>query len=245
MLTYLQFHLIFILPPIVLLWWAGGWHPSRRFRIGMVLITAVAVLYTTPWDNYLIARDVWWYGPDTVLFRIGYAPIGEYLFFALQPVLTGLWLSRIAPDMRFRVGDFARRPRVAGAAAAVALTITGIVLLQWEWGLYLGAILVWALPLIGVQWAVGGGYLWRQRRALLTAFIPPTLYLWAVDAIAIYMGIWQISTVRATGLRVGWFPIEEAIFFMVTNALVIAGVTLFVWVCDLWGWLEPTQPQGG
>jgi hypothetical protein len=42
---------------------------------------------------------------------------------------------------------------------------------------------------------------------------------------------------------VGWFPIEEAVFFMVTNALVIAGVTLFVWVCDMWGWLESPRPQ--
>jgi hypothetical protein len=24
---------------------------------------------------------------------------------------------------------------------------------------------------------------------------------------------------------------------------VIAGVTLFVWVCDMWGWLDPPRPQ--
>ena len=60
-------------------------------------ICVVALVYTTPWDNYLVATRVWWYHPELVTgFVIGWVPIEEYTFFILQPILTGLWLVFLA-----------------------------------------------------------------------------------------------------------------------------------------------------
>ena len=57
-MTYLQFLLLFLLLPIVFLatWqkvWGGRSPGGVYFRIG--IIAAIALLYTTPWDNYVIA----------------------------------------------------------------------------------------------------------------------------------------------------------------------------------------------
>ena len=104
-LTYLQFHLLFLVPPLLVLaaatrWGSGTpdgtprlWGYDAR-GIGIALMAAAAFVYTTPWDNYLISVGAWGYGEGTVLFRVGYVPFGEYLFFVVQPVLTALWLYR-------------------------------------------------------------------------------------------------------------------------------------------------------
>jgi lycopene cyclase domain-containing protein len=53
----------------------------------------IAVVYTTPWDNYLVATGVWWYDPQLVTgLVLGWVPIEEYTFFIVQPILAGLWL---------------------------------------------------------------------------------------------------------------------------------------------------------
>jgi len=59
---------------------------------GVAADCPAGAVYTTPWDNYLIWRDVWHYGTDRVVGTIGYVPVEEYLFFLLQPILTGFWL---------------------------------------------------------------------------------------------------------------------------------------------------------
>ena len=98
-MSYLEFHLYLILPPILLmavslpqtLYQIGG----KRAQWALPLIAVVAFSYTTPWDNYLVANNVWWYGENRVLATIGYVPIEEYLFFVLQPILTGLFLFHV------------------------------------------------------------------------------------------------------------------------------------------------------
>jgi lycopene cyclase domain-containing protein len=96
-LTYLQFHAALVLPAVAALLaaaavsrpraggrtvWAVGGH---RYWVGVAVVTAVAVGYTAPWDSYLIARGVWRYGEGRTALRLGRAPVGEYLFFVLQP----------------------------------------------------------------------------------------------------------------------------------------------------------------
>ncbi|MDS0297585.1 lycopene cyclase domain-containing protein [Halogeometricum sp. S1BR25-6] len=98
-LTYLGFHAVFVLPPLAVL---GLVVYRRRDRIaardwrvravGAAVLAAIALVYTTPWDNYLIARGVWWYGEGTVAATLWRAPVEEYLFFVLQPVVVALWL---------------------------------------------------------------------------------------------------------------------------------------------------------
>jgi lycopene cyclase domain-containing protein len=237
-MTYLTFHLVFTVPPIVAmaillrrpLAGVGGW----RARSAIPLLTIIAFTYTTPWDNYLVAREVWWYGPDRVLATLGHVPVEEYAFFILQPILTGLFLFHLlsrAPGMdgaadRSRTSD----PAWWGAGFWLTCTAAGgaLLLSSWAPGLYMGLIVAWASPVLAGMWLYDGEMLWAMRRTLLFAVGIPTLYLWIADAIAIHLGIWTISPDYTLGLAAFGLPIEEATFFLMTNLLVVKGILLLL-----------------
>ncbi|WP_331234567.1 lycopene cyclase domain-containing protein [Natronorarus salvus] len=236
-LTYLQFHLLFVLPPIALVlaltfrregvWWGRG--PLS----GLAVILVLAVTYTTPWDNLLIAEGVWWYGEGTTLFTVWYAPIEEYLFFVLQPILTALVLFQF-PEVRERSLRIGGRTRAIGVLAGLAVGGVGLVLLANTPTFYMGAILVWAGPILAIQWGFGWPYLWAVRRSVALAIALPTLYLWAIDRIAIGLGIWVISDTHTVGLSLLGLPVEEALFFLVTNVFVVQGIVLYLWTLERW-----------
>ncbi|MEZ3144885.1 lycopene cyclase domain-containing protein [Halobaculum sp. MBLA0143] len=238
-LPYLLFHVLFVLPPLALVIARRPQLTARRrllSTVGISLMATVAFLYTTPWDNLLIERGVWWYGDGAVFVRFWAAPLGEYLFFVLQTVLMGVWLYHVDFDPTPEDADFRAWPRVVGALAWLGLAGVGAVLLlafgeRWT---YLGAILVWAAPIVALQWAVGGGYLLRIWRTWGVAVGVPTLYLWAVDRVAIGIGIWVISDEFSSGFELFGLPVEEAVFFLVTNLLVVYGLVLFEWVMARW-----------
>ncbi len=280
-MSYLAFHATFILPPIALLAATSlaRHRVGRRPAVCIAVVAAIALAYTTPWDNYLVGRGIWSYGEDRVLATIGYVPVEEYLFFALQPVLTGLWLFHVLARERGRAADrwagptsdrptgtasvppaaMHREPGVEpgvgtgrpaslpdhgptvgtpmeaapaargfGAIACLGLAGVGALLLRHEAGTYLGLILLWAAPVLAAQWAYAGAAIWAQRRAWLLGSLVPTLYLWAADAAAIRLGIWSIAGPTTTGVRLLWLPLEEAIFFLATNLMVVQGMLLFL-----------------
>jgi putative membrane protein len=67
---------------------------TRSLKSLWVFLAIVALLYTTPWDNYLVANHIWTYPPERVWgIRLGWVPLEEYLFFVLQTTLTTLWLE--------------------------------------------------------------------------------------------------------------------------------------------------------
>lgn len=232
-MSYFAFHLVFTLPPILLLALVqrqplagiGGF----RAWLGLPLIVLLALVYTTPWDNYLIWRDVWHYGTGRVVGTIGYVPVEEYLFFLLQPILTGLWLYWLLPRISEPVEqEHSTGVQTSGTLLWIVLSIVGALMLQWDRSVYLGLILVWAGPVLALQWAVGGQQLWAMRRTWLTGTLIPTLYLWCADRFAIRQGIWSISDVYTTGFELLGLPIEEATFFLVTNLLVTQGLLLLL-----------------
>lgn len=247
-LTYLGFHLVFILPPLAVLFWAVPPLPPERRRVavtGLATMTFLALVYTTPWDNFLIDQGVWWYGDGAVVAYVGSAPIEEYLFFVLQPVLTGLFLYTLGFSPGFDPSDTRLPPRVLGSLGFLALSVLGGFLFATTPGYYLGAILLWACPLLALQWAVGGGYLTRTWREWPVAVAIPTLYLWFADRIAIGLGVWSISETQTLGIDLLGLPLEEAVFFLVTNLLVVQGLVLFEWVMHRWGRLTLDTPSVG
>lgn len=235
-MTYGEFHLIFTLPVIALL---AIIQPRPLAGMGgrakwvLPAIAALAFVYTTPWDNYLIYRDVWSYGRDRVIGTIGYVPIEEYAFFILQPILTGLWLYWLLAR-RATAQTTPAKPgsglsvRLVGTGFWLLVSVWGGLLLQWDPGVYLGLILAWAAPILALQWWFGGAQLWAQKQLWLLGTLVPTLYLWIADRIAIAQGIWHISETFTTGLNLLGLPMEEATFFLVTNLLVVQGVTLLL-----------------
>jgi len=97
-MTYSTFLLIFVCIPLAALAFVSRQWLRRRHLLMLALMAAIAVIYTTPWDNYLVATGVWYYDPRLVWrILLGYVPLEEYLFFVLQSFLTGLfvlWLGR-------------------------------------------------------------------------------------------------------------------------------------------------------
>ena len=108
-MPYLIFLVYFLLAPIILLSLLALWDQKRGKSLPPALqghsllkmlgvLIVIALVYTTPWDNYLVATRVWWYNPELVMgITLGWVPLEEYFFFALQPIMIGLWLRTTTP----------------------------------------------------------------------------------------------------------------------------------------------------
>jgi len=232
---YLTFHVVAIVPVIAALALATRSRLGSRRDVltGTLVLAGLALVYTTPWDGYLITRGVWWYGDGAVLVRFGAVPLGEYLFFVLQPLLVGLWVARFRVETT-RPLSVALPERALGLAGAGVVAAAGLVLLGADSGLYLGSLLVWSAPILAIQWAFGWPFLAAQWRTVLAGTLAPTLYLWVVDRIAIGVGLWTISARYTTGvdLPLLGLPIEEAVFFLLTSLFVVQGLVLYAWLVD-------------
>jgi lycopene cyclase domain-containing protein len=273
-LTYLQFHLVFLGVPLLLLAAAtargvtlrvggtrGGATPQVRVAgrsldaraVGGVVMCVLALVYTTPWDSYLIQQGAWGYGEGAVLARFLAVPLGEYLFFVLQPVLTALWLyllpaGPVAATSAMRAdGGTARLrgrdrssitvgQRALGAGGGGLVALAGWLVLGGEGGFYLGTLLLWSAPVLSIQWAFDWPYLWARRRVVAVGVAVPTLYLWLADTVALALGIWELSPVLTTGAVVPLLglPVEEAVFFLLTNLFLVQGLVLWLRVADRW-----------
>lgn len=205
----------------------------RRVWAIIALHIALALIYTTPWDNYLVVNGVWTYNPALVSgILLGYVPLEEYLFFVLETFLAGLWwwfLARRLPEPpTFKPSSLGRR--VAFALLFLAWTVSAYLLffghLRWT---YLSIILFWALPAIFPQFLIGADILWHYRRLVGFGILVPGAYLSLIDIIALRATTWSISKVHTTGvLFFGILPLEEVVFFFITNVLIIFGMTLML-----------------
>ncbi len=228
-MTYLNFLILFIFLPICILGFyfvKSNSKEKRFFKNAIAVLCTLAFIWTTPWDNYLVANNVWSYGPDRVLAVIGWVPIEEYAFFFLQTIMTGLyvfWLHTKYP-IKEKQKSGSRLPSILIFGV---IFIYGIVALNNTQSLYLGLILIWAIPICLLQWSIGAMYLHSNFKFYLASVIPPTIYLWLADNYAISDGIWHINPEHIIGLQVASLPLEEAIFFLVTNMMVAQGIILF------------------
>ena len=245
MLTYAQFHLIFILPVLLILFlvtwrdvrqgkpFSGRVDASSTYALGgIAALLAVALIYTTPWDNYLVFKEVWGYPPGRVLMTIGYVPIEEYAFFILQTLLTSTLffvLARRVPAQAATTRVHAAwSTRVAGSVLFLLIAAAGLLALSTNAGTYVGLILIWGMPVLAFQWLFGGDLIVRSWRLVVPATLIPTVYLWVADTIAILDGIWWISPQLSSGLKLGPLPVEEALFFLLTNTFVTFGLSLYM-----------------
>ena len=251
-MTYFAFLGWFIGIPLLLFailsWWdhrQGRRLPVtlRSWPVAYVILAhiLVAVLYTTPWDNYLVATRVWWYDPALVTgIVLGWVPIEEYTFFVVQTLFTSMWLLLVAHRLHHRGEtkdhqmtvplDWAdgRRIRLGSAFGFGVLWLGSVLILGigWQPGTYLALEIIWALPPIIFQLWFGADILWYYRRIVMWGIAIPTIYLAATDAIAIGAGTWTIDPAQSTGILIGILPMEEFIFFLLTNILVVFGTTL-------------------
>jgi lycopene cyclase domain-containing protein len=241
-MTYFGILGLFMLPMLLLLlllvprefwrWILCGGRPVNWAPYLYILLNiALALIYTTLWDNYLVATGVWWYDPELVTgLTLGWVPIEEYIFFILQTALTGVWalaVQRYILREKPVIKESAHmRWLSSGLLAAGWLVSAALLLSDWQAGTYLTLILSWALIPVLIQAAFGADILLAYWRSLLLIIWIPTLYLWLLDAMALEGGVWTIDPVQTTGLKLGAIPIEEMLFFFMTNLIIAFGMML-------------------
>lgn len=246
-MTYFGFLAIFLGIPLIILslitiydYNRGKWMPSalHSFQPWKVILglCIVAFVYTTPWDNYLVATNVWWYDINLVTGIVfGYVPIEEYTFFLVQPVMTGLLfllIARYLPVKTQKAKNMNSR-RIATIVTAIVWFAFTLILCMTFFNdnfrplSYLSLELSWALIPVMIQLAFGADILWRHRNVILLTIIISTLYLSWADSLAIASGTWTIDPEQSLNWFIGGvLPIEEFIFFLITNTLVTLGMTL-------------------
>ena len=233
-LTYADFLLIFLIAPLVAALVALGVILRRRLldRRFVALtggLALVALLYMAPWDHTAAVWGLWTWAPGrTWGLRWWNVPLEEYLFCLLEALLGcalvyaalllhGIW--------RARGGEPERRPPHARASA---LPLVGLLALGFgahtaaSWA-YLPFLLIWALPVIGVQWALGGRYLWRARMVWAPVALALAAWLSLADAVAIAAGVWRFNPQALLGPALGPVPLEEMLFYLLTALMVTQG----------------------
>jgi len=244
-MTYFGFLLHFLVIPILVFFAItyldnkqnnriNGFRQGPPVWMGIAVHVLLAVAYTTPWDNYLVATGVWYYNPQLVTgVVLGYVPIEEYTFFVLETILAGLWwgfLIRRLPPPSTR---FTSNKTLVYLSTCVLLALWLIFAYLFFFGgvewTYLSIILFWALPPIMIQILFGADILWHYRRLVFWSIFIPGLYLSLMDILALKDTTWSISPAQTTGiLFFGILPLEEIVFFFVTNALITFGMTLLL-----------------
>lgn len=249
-MTYFGFLLCFLFIPILIFlaitWWDNknnktitDFKNGRAVWIAIAIHVLLAVVYTTPWDNYLVATGVWYYNPKLVTgIVLGYVPIEEYTFFIVESILAGLWWWFLARRFDYASAPLSARkfkPNKSLIYVSTCLLITIWILSAYlfffgdEKWTYLSIILFWALPAILSQVLFGADILWHYRKLTFWSILVPSLYLSLMDIVALKATTWSISPSQTTGiLFFGILPIEEVTFFFITNVMLTFGVTLLL-----------------
>ena len=244
-MTYFSFLFRFLVVPIlvflVITWRdhknkkpASGFQNGRAVWLAIGIHILLAVVYTTPWDNYLVATGVWFYNPVLVTGIVfGYVPVEEYTFFVLETILSGLWwqflASRISePKENFQPSKTARIIS-SGVLFFVWIIFTALFFSDNQPITYLSITLFWALPAILPQLMYGADILWHHRKLVSWSILVPGIYLSLMDIFALKDTTWSISPEQTTGiLFFGVLPLEEIVFFFITNILITFGMTLLL-----------------
>ncbi|KAF2642910.1 Lycopene beta-cyclase [Massarina eburnea CBS 473.64] len=236
---YALVHVKYNIPPAVLLTVLYWPLQTRRDVYKIAFLITIAVTSTIPWDSYLIRTHIWSYPSHVIigpkLFDI---PLEEVFFFIIQTYSTTLlYFISSKPTfqpihLRIERGSASRWPcyRRIGQAALLGVIAWGWYLIKTNHvGTYTGLILVWACPFILLLWTLA--YQFIIGLPLSNTLLPiaiSTIYLWIVDTLALKRGTWVINTGTKYGIHL-WdgLEIEEAIFFLLTNTLIVFGQLAF------------------
>lgn len=244
-MTYFGFLFRFLVIPIlfflIITYWDNkknkltlGFANGRAVWLAILVHVILAVTYTTPWDNYLVATNVWFYNPELVTgIVLGYVPIEEYTFFILETILSGLWWWFLARRISTPKYNFQRNSLLIYGSACLLLFIwilfTSIFFSGNKPLTYLSITLFWALPAILPQLLYGADILWHHRKLVFWSIFIPGIYLSLMDIFALKDTTWSISKEQTTGiLFFDILPLEEVVFFFITNILITFGMTLLL-----------------
>jgi 15-cis-phytoene synthase/lycopene beta-cyclase len=231
----------YTIPPAIALTFVYRPFLNRIDLYKTLFLISIAVISTIPWDSYLIRRKIWTYPPSVIvgptLFSI---PVEEVFFFVIQTYNTTFLYLLLSKPVFYSSYLLPRKYHNSPVAFEVQRNVGAILLsstiiyggvLIWNGGegTYLGLILAWAGPFALLLWTLS--YQFLIGLPVTSTIIPialPTLYLWVVDTLALKRGTWTIESGTKLGVHL-WdgLEIEEAIFFLVTNTLIVFGLVAF------------------
>ena len=231
-------HLRYTIPPAIALTFLYRPFLNRTDLYKVAFLITIAVVSTIPWDSYLVRHRIWTYPPNAVigptLFSI---PVEEVFFFIIQTYNTTLlYLIFNKPIFHPNYLNSAKPLKGEGVQWNVGqLILAGLVMVgagliyRGDEGTYLGLIIAWAGPFALLLWSLSSQFL--IALPLSSTVVPiaiPTLYLWLVDTLALKRGTWVIESGTKLGVHL-WegLEIEEAIFFLATNVLIVFGLVAF------------------
>lgn len=209
---------------------------TRRHWYQTAILVTIAVVATIPWDSYLIRHNVWTYPPDAILGpKFWSIPAEELFFFVIQTYTTSLLYLLLNKPLLHAEYLFPAPQAGAKVHRLVQGVIAGLVFIGARLittggpGTYLGLILIWACPFALLTWSLGGRFMlalpWTSTWLPIAA---TTAYLWAVDEGALRRGTWSIESGTKLGATLfGHLDIEEAVFFLATNTLIVFGLGAF------------------
>ncbi|RAH65673.1 phytoene synthase [Aspergillus aculeatinus CBS 121060] len=226
---YVMVHVIYNVPVAVGLT-AAFWPFMTRLDWARIFtMVTIALTATIPWDSYLVRRRIWTYPREAVTgYTLCSIPLEEVFFFVIQTYSTGMLYTILTRQLVF--------PAFVRPAGGKSFSV-GILVLAWAGAIgvkylldggrytYMGLILVWACPFLLAQWAIAGHFILAlPRRETFLSVMLPTMFLWTVDTLPMRRGTWVIEDDTKLGWEV-WrnMDIEEAVFFLLTNVLIVFG----------------------
>jgi lycopene cyclase domain-containing protein len=151
----------------------------------------------------------------------------------LETILSGLWwwflARRLAEPKEIFQSSKTARIIASGILFILWVIFTALFFSDNQPITYLSITLFWAFPAIFPQLLYGADILWHQRKLVLLGVLVPAVYLSLMDIIALTDTTWSIAKNQTTGiLFFGILPLEEVVFFFITNILVVFGMTLLL-----------------
>ncbi|KAF2435643.1 Lycopene beta-cyclase [Tothia fuscella] len=249
---YALVHLKYTIPPALAL--SILYRPllTRLDVYKICFLITIAVVSTLPWDSYLIRHRIWTYPPDVIIGpTILQIPLEEVFFFVIQtynttllylmfnkPTLHSIYL-RAERGPNHPEGPLNQQWKHYRWGGQVLLFFTLLAayaftsVLGRKDATYMSLIIWWAAPFLLLLWSLG--YQFLVGLPFTNTILPialPTVYLWIVDCIALRRGTWVIENGTKLGIHLTWFglselEIEEAVFFLVTNMLIVFGQVAF------------------
>ncbi|XMA14818.1 hypothetical protein WAI453_007609 [Rhynchosporium graminicola] len=232
---YALVHLKYTIPPGIALTLLYRPFFNRLDLYKIVFLISIAVVSTIPWDSYLIRRKIWTYPPHVIvgptLFDI---PAEEVFFFVIQTYNTSLLYLLLSKPVFYPAylpnhKHHTNKLNLGHAILAILVVGGGWLIWRGKEGTYMGLILAWAGPFALLLWSLSSHFLlnlpWTSTVAPIAI---PTIYLWVVDTLALKRGTWTIESGTKFGVHL-WdgLEIEEAVFFLATNILIVFGLVAF------------------
>jgi lycopene cyclase domain-containing protein len=237
--TYWKFHALFNLPLLLAAAALGGPHFfQKECLVAGGIVLAAVLVFTTPWDNHAVAKGIWGFPRERYTLKIWHLPVEEYAFFLIESIQVMLLVSalvRLFPDVAsFEMAFYWAGPAGLFLFAGFFFPWTRLGLKYGKWisgtrGHYAWHLLYWFIPVIFVQWIIGGHILLPRLGLIVLAAGIIGTWLSFADWVAVRKGIWFFDEKQITGRKFfGVLPWEEVAFFYLTAWLVAQSYLLFL-----------------